>query len=157
MIVANAADFAAERARLRRERRALVFANGCFDLLHPGHLRLLEQARSLGDCLMVAINSDASVRAGKGPERPVIPAAERAEVLDALGFVDYVTFFDTPTPRALIAAILPDVLVKGEDWGENEIVGREEVEAAGGQVVRLALDPGWSTTELIRRARAVRS
>lgn len=153
LIFASAAAFEAERARLRRERRALVFANGCFDLLHPGHLRLLERARGLGDSLLVAINSDASVRAQKGPERPILPAEERAEILDALCCVDYVMIFDAPTPQALIAAILPDVLVKGEDWGENEIVGRAEVEAAGGKVERLELEPGWSTTELIARAR----
>jgi rfaE bifunctional protein nucleotidyltransferase chain/domain len=143
--------FLPERERLRRERRVLVFANGCFDLLHPGHLHLLQSARALGDSLLVAINSDASVRGNKGPERPLIPAAERAEVLAALEFVDYVLPFDEPTPAEVIAGIVPDVLVKGEDWGENEIVGRETVEAAGGRVVRLSLEPGWSTTGILRR------
>lgn len=145
--------FLPERERLRRERRVLVFANGCFDLLHPGHLHLLQSARALGDSLLVAINSDASVRGNKGPERPLIPAAERAEVLAALEFVDYVLPFDEPTPAEVIAGIVPDVLVKGEDWGENEIVGRETVEAGGGRVVRLSLEPGWSTTSILRRAR----
>ncbi len=145
--------FLPERERLRRERRVLVFANGCFDLLHPGHLHLLQSARALGDSLLVAINSDASVRGNKGPERPLIPAAERAEVLAALEFVDYVLPFDEPTPAEVIAGIVPDILVKGEDWGENEIVGRETVEAGGGRVVRLSLEPGWSTTSILRRAR----
>ncbi len=147
--------FLPERERLRRERRMLVFANGCFDLLHPGHLHLLQSARALGDSLLVAINSDASVRGNKGPERPLIPAAERAEVLAALEFVDYVLPFEEPTPAEVIAGIVPDVLVKGEDWGENEIVGRESVEAAGGRVVRLALEPGWSTTAILQRARSL--
>ncbi len=147
--------FLPERERLRRERRVLVFANGCFDLLHPGHLHLLQSARALGDSLLVAINSDASVRGNKGPERPLIPAAERAEVLAALEFVDYVLPFDEPTPAEVIAGIVPDVLVKGADWGENEIVGRETVEAAGGRVVRLSLEPGWSTTVILQRARAL--
>lgn len=152
MFIADAQVFQAERERLRRERRVLVFTNGCFDLLHPGHLHLLEAARALGDCLMVAINSDASVQGQKGCARPIIPAEERAETLGALACVDYVTIFSDPTPQKLIAAILPDVLVKGADWGENEIVGRAEVEAAGGRVVRLALEPGWSTTAIIARA-----
>lgn len=143
--------FLPERERLRRERRVLVFANGCFDLLHPGHLHLLQSARALGDSLLVAINSDASVRGNKGPERPLIPATERAEVLAALEFVDYVLPFDEPTPAETIAGIMPDILVKGEDWGENEIVGRDTVEAAGGRVVRLSLEPGWSTTSILRR------
>lgn len=147
--------FLPERERLRRERRTLVFANGCFDLLHPGHLHLLQSARALGDSLLVAINSDASVRGNKGPDRPLIPAAERAEVLAALEFVDYVLPFEEPTPAEVIAGIVPDVLVKGEDWGENEIVGRETVEAAGGRVVRLALEPGWSTTAILQRARSL--
>lgn len=147
--------FLPERERLRRERRVLVFANGCFDLLHPGHLHLLQSARALGDSLLVAINSDASVRGNKGPERPLIPAAERAEVLAALEFVDYVLPFDEPTPAEVIVGIVPDVLVKGADWGENEIVGRETVEAAGGRVVRLSLEPGWSTTAILQRARAL--
>ncbi|MGH9534226.1 MAG: adenylyltransferase/cytidyltransferase family protein [Terriglobales bacterium] len=156
MIFPDWQAFLPERERLRRERRVLVFANGCFDLLHPGHLHLLEQARTLGDCLLVAINSDASVHANKGPERPLIPAAERAEVLAALQFVDYALPFEEATPAQAIAAILPDVLVKGEDWGEDAIVGRDAVEAAGGKVVRLALEPGWSTTKILELVRAGR-
>ncbi|MGH9507226.1 MAG: adenylyltransferase/cytidyltransferase family protein [Terriglobales bacterium] len=148
--------FRLERDRLRRERRVLVWTNGCFDLLHPGHLRLLEQARTLGDCLLVAINTDASVRANKGPERPIIPEKERAEVLGALQFVDYVLLFAEATPAEAIAGVVPDVLVKGEDWGEDAIIGRETVEAAGGTVVRLALEPGWSTTAILERAHSVR-
>jgi D-beta-D-heptose 7-phosphate kinase/D-beta-D-heptose 1-phosphate adenosyltransferase len=131
--------------------RRVVFTNGCFDLLHPGHVRLLEQARALGDALVVGLNSDASVRRLKGAGRPLLPQAGRAEVLAALACVDFVTIFEEETPRALIAALLPDVLVKGGDWAENEIVGREEVEAAGGKVVRLPLVAGYSTTELIER------
>jgi D-glycero-beta-D-manno-heptose 1-phosphate adenylyltransferase len=140
------------RGECRRNGRRLVFTNGCFDLLHPGHIRLLEQARSLGGALVVAINSDASVRGMKGPRRPIVPQGERAEVLAALAAVDFVCIFDEPTPRNLIAAVLPDVLVKGGDWGLDAIVGREEVEAAGGCVVSIPLEPGYSTTQLIARA-----
>jgi rfaE bifunctional protein nucleotidyltransferase chain/domain len=137
-------------------RRRVVFTNGCFDLLHPGHVRSLEAARALGDLLIVAVNSDASVRLQeKGPERPLVPEAERAELLAALEAVDYVVLFDEPTPRELIARILPDVLVKGEAWAEDRIPGAAEVEAAGGQVVRLPMVAGWSTTELLRRIRAL--
>jgi D-beta-D-heptose 7-phosphate kinase/D-beta-D-heptose 1-phosphate adenosyltransferase len=131
----------------------IVFTNGCFDLLHPGHIRLLEEARTLGDALVVAINSDASVRRIKGNWRPVIPEQERAEVLAALEAVDYVTMFEEPTPQELIVRVLPDVLVKGSDWGPEEVVGRAEVEAAGGRVVSIPLEPGYSTTNLIERIR----
>ena len=131
----------------------MVFTNGCFDLLHPGHIRCLEEARARGDLLVVAINSDASVRRLKGPSRPLIPESERAEILAALAAVDYVTIFDQPTPRDLIARLLPDVLVKGGDWGANEIVGRDEVEAAGGSAVSIPLEPGYSTTSLLERVR----
>jgi rfaE bifunctional protein nucleotidyltransferase chain/domain len=144
------------RGRKRNGER-VVFTNGCFDLLHPGHVRLLEQARALGSFLIVAINSDASVRGMKGPGRPVLPEQERAEILAALAAVDYVTVFDEPTPRELIARVLPDVLVKGSDWGADEVVGREEVEAAGGRVVSIALEPGYSTTRLIERVRLPRT
>lgn len=137
----------------KRNGQGVVFTNGCFDLLHPGHLRSLEQARALGDVLIVAVNSDASVRALKGPGRPVIPQDERAEILAALAAVDYVTIFNEPTPRELITRLLPSVLVKGGDWGADEIVGREEVEAAGGRVVSVPLEPGYSTTEILRKAR----
>jgi D-glycero-beta-D-manno-heptose 1-phosphate adenylyltransferase len=138
---------------LKRDGRRVVFTNGCFDILHPGHVRMLEKARSLGDALIVGINSDASVQEIKGPQRPLIPEAERAELLAALEAVDFVTVFDEPTPRELIAAILPAVLVKGSDWGPDEIVGREEVEAAGGEVISIPLEVGYSTTKLIERIR----
>ncbi|HEV3254384.1 MAG TPA: D-glycero-beta-D-manno-heptose 1-phosphate adenylyltransferase [Candidatus Acidoferrales bacterium] len=135
----------------KRNGEQVVFTNGCFDLLHPGHVRLLEQARALGSFLIVAINSDASVRGMKGPGRPVIPEEERAEILAGMASVDYVTVFDEPTPRELIARVLPDVLVKGSDWGVDEVVGREEVEGAGGRVISIPLEPGYSTTGLIER------
>lgn len=138
---------------LKRDGRRVVFTNGCFDILHPGHVRMLEKARSLGDALIVGINSDSSVQEIKGPQRPLIPEDERAELLAALEAVDFVTVFDEPTPRELIAAILPAVLVKGSDWGPDEIVGREEVEAAGGEVISIPLEVGYSTTKLIERIR----
>jgi rfaE bifunctional protein nucleotidyltransferase chain/domain len=138
---------------LKGDGRRVVFTNGCFDILHPGHVRMLEKARSLGDALIVGINSDASVQEIKGPQRPLIPEDERAELLAALQAVDFVTVFDEPTPRELIAAILPAVLVKGSDWGPDEIVGREEVEAAGGEVISIPLEVGYSTTKLIERIR----
>jgi len=140
-------------ADAKRNARRVVFTNGCFDLLHPGHIRCLEQARSLGDLLVVAINSDASVRSLKGPGRPVFPQQERAEILAALASVDYVTIFDAPTPRDLIARLLPDVLVKGGDWGPEEIVGRAEVESAGGRVVSIPVEPAYSTTAILDRMR----
>ena len=140
-------------AAARRAGRRIAFTNGCFDLLHPGHIRSLEEARSLGDALIVAINSDRSVREMKGAGRPLVSEDERAEVLASLEAVDWVVIFDEPTPQRLIAAILPDVLVKGGDWGPSEIVGREEVEAAGGRVVRVQIEPGYSTTEIVRRIR----
>jgi D-beta-D-heptose 7-phosphate kinase/D-beta-D-heptose 1-phosphate adenosyltransferase len=139
--------------RTRDQGGQVVFTNGVFDLLHPGHVRYLGDARALGDLLIVAINSDRSVRANKGPERPVNPEGERAEVLLALDCVDGVVIFDEPTPRDVIERIQPDILVKGEDWGADAIVGRDVVEARGGRVVRLPLEPGLSTTELIRRIR----
>lgn len=138
---------------LQRDGKLVVFTNGCFDILHPGHIRMLEKARGLGDALVVGINSDPSVQEIKGPQRPVIPQDERAELLAALEAVDFVTIFDEPTPRELIAAILPAILVKGSDWGPDEIVGRAEVEGAGGKVVSIALEPGYSTTKLIERIR----
>lgn len=139
------------RQRLKADGKRVVFTNGCFDLLHPGHIRLLEECRALGDVLIVAINTDASVRKNKGPSRPLIPEQERAEVLAALAAVDYVSIFDEPTPREIVAAVLPDILVKGNDWGPDAIVGREEVEAAGGTVVSIPLEPGYSTTRLVER------
>ncbi|MGE0444352.1 MAG: D-glycero-beta-D-manno-heptose 1-phosphate adenylyltransferase [Vicinamibacterales bacterium] len=131
----------------------VVFTNGVFDLLHPGHLRYLQEARALGDVLIVAVNSDRSVRAIKGPERPITPEHERAEILLALACVDAVVVFDEDTPHAVISRIQPDILVKGADWGEHNIVGRDVVEARGGRVVRIALAEGYSTTELIKRIR----
>jgi D-glycero-beta-D-manno-heptose 1-phosphate adenylyltransferase len=143
----------ARRAQWRAEGRSVVFTNGCFDLLHAGHVALLEEARSRGDVLIVAINSDASVRALKGAGRPLLPEGERAEALAALESVDAVVIYGEPTPREVVAALLPDVLVKGADWAEDAIVGREEVEAAGGRVERVALMPGRSTTALVERIR----
>ena len=139
-------------AELKRQGKRVVFTNGCFDLLHPGHTRYLAEARKLGDALLVAVNSDRSVRALKGPGRPVLPERERAEILAALASVDYVTIFDDLTPRSVIARLLPQVLVKGADWGPGEIVGREEVEAAGGRVVSIPVVPGFSTSALIEAA-----
>jgi D-glycero-beta-D-manno-heptose 1-phosphate adenylyltransferase len=128
--------------------KTVVLTNGCYDLLHPGHIRLLEAARSRGDVLILALNTDASVQRMKGPSRPVLDQSERAGIALALEAVDAVTFFDEDTPRELIAAVLPDVLVKGADWS-HFIAGREEVEAAGGKVVAVALEPGYSTTNLV--------
>jgi rfaE bifunctional protein nucleotidyltransferase chain/domain len=136
------------RAGWRQRGLIVVFTNGCYDLLHPGHIRLLEQARSLGDVLILALNSDASVERLKGPTRPLIPERDRAALAAMLEAVDAVTVFDQDTPRELIAAVLPDVLVKGADWA-HWIAGREEVEAAGGRVLALSLEPGYSTTGIV--------
>jgi rfaE bifunctional protein nucleotidyltransferase chain/domain len=143
----------AERHRLREGGRLLVLTNGCFDLLHPGHVALLEAARREGDVLVVALNADPSVRALKGPGRPLVPEAERAELLLALEAVDHVVLYSEPTPLDVIRALLPDVLVKGADWDEDAIVGRAEVEAAGGRVVRVPLVPRRSTSHLVDRVR----
>jgi D-beta-D-heptose 7-phosphate kinase/D-beta-D-heptose 1-phosphate adenosyltransferase len=140
-----------ERQRLRAAGRRLVFTNGVFDLLHVGHVRYLEQSRALGDALLVAINSDRTVRELKGPGRPVFDQAERAEILAALRCVDYVTVFDNISPRSLIGELLPDVLVKGGDYQLDQIHGREEVEAAGGNVISLPFVEGASTTDLIQK------
>jgi rfaE bifunctional protein nucleotidyltransferase chain/domain len=139
------------RARLRAEGRSVVFTNGCFDLLHPGHVRYLEQARALGDALVVALNSDRAVRELKGPSRPILSESERAEVLAALGCVDFVTVFDDVTPLATIVAVAPDVLVKGGDWGVDHIIGRDEVEAGGGRVLSLPFVAGCSTSDIVDR------
>ncbi len=139
--------------REKRNARRVVFTNGCFDLLHPGHIRCLEQARELGDVLIVGLNSDASVKQLKGEGRPLLPERERAEILAALECVDAVVIFDELTPREVIARLLPDVLVKGGDWAGDRIVGREEVEAAGGRVVSAPVVPGFSTTEILRKIR----
>ncbi len=137
---------------LKRRGKRVVFTNGCFDVLHPGHTRCLAEARKLGDLLIVAMNSDRSVRALKGEDRPLQPEEERAEILAALEAVDYVTIFDDLTPQAVIARMLPHVLVKGGDWGRNEIVGRAEVEAAGGRVVSIPVVQGYSTSAIIEAA-----
>jgi rfaE bifunctional protein nucleotidyltransferase chain/domain len=139
--------------RDKRNGRRIVFTNGCFDLLHPGHIHTLEQARELGDALIVGLNSDGSVRQLKGEGRPVIPERERAEILAALECVDAVIIFDELTPREVISRLLPDVLVKGGDWPDDQIVGREEVEAAGGCVVLAPVLPGCSTSEILRKIR----
>jgi rfaE bifunctional protein nucleotidyltransferase chain/domain len=139
--------------RDKRNGRRVVFTNGCFDLLHPGHIELLQQARTLGDVLIVGLNSDESVRRLKGAGRPVLPEKERAEILAALEAVDAVVIFGEPTPREVIAALLPDVLVKGGDWPGDQIVGRAEVEAAGGRVVSVPVVQGYSTTEVLRKIR----
>jgi len=139
--------------REKRNGRRVVFTNGCFDLLHPGHIRILEESRALGDVLIVGINSDESVRILKGEGRPILPERERAEILAAMECVDAVIIFDELTPRETIAALLPDVLVKGGDWPGNQIVGREEVEAAGGRVVSVPVVPGHSTTAILEKIR----
>jgi len=143
--------------RTRADGKTVVFTNGVFDILHPGHVRYLRDARALGDLLIVGLNSDRSVRAlAKAPGRPINGEGERAEVLAALASVDAVVIFDEDTPHAIISALQPDVLVKGADWGENAIVGRDVVEARGGRVVRLKLADGYSTTSLIERIRTTR-
>jgi rfaE bifunctional protein nucleotidyltransferase chain/domain len=151
-----APDMATLRGRLAPLRAAggkIVFTNGCFDLLHPGHVRYLTAARALGDALVLGLNSDASVTRLKGPARPILRCLERAEVLAGLAAVDHLIVFDEDTPRALVAALRPDVLVKGADWAADDIAGADEVRATGGRVERIDLVPGVSTTELIRRLR----
>ncbi len=143
----DAADWA---ARARAAGRRVVFTNGVFDLLHPGHVRYLQAARAEGDTMIIAINSDRSVSAIKGPTRPITPQNERAEVLGALACVDAVVVFDEDTPFDIISAVQPDVLVKGADWAEDKIVGRDVVEARGGRVVRMPIEQGWSTTGIIK-------
>ena len=145
------ADAVRLAGRLRAAGRTIVFTNGVFDLLHPGHLRYLQHARSLGDALIVGINSDRSVRSNKAAGRPITPEAERAEIVAALASVDAAVIFDEDTPLAIIAALQPDVLVKGADWGEDAIVGRDIVEARGGKVVRVPLAAGYSTTAIVQR------
>jgi len=144
---------ALERLRedLRKQGKTVVFTNGCFDLVHAGHIRLFEKAKSCGDVLIVALNSDSSVRKIKGPARPLFPLSERFEVLAAIDVIDYLTSFSEETPRKIISALVPDVLVKGGDWGAGEIVGRAEVEAAGGKVVRAPYLRGHSSTNLIEK------
>ncbi|MBN2369944.1 MAG: adenylyltransferase/cytidyltransferase family protein [Vicinamibacteria bacterium] len=142
-----------ERRRLAKDGKRVVLTNGCFDLLHAGHVALLEASRIEGDILIVALNSDRSVREIKGSSRPIVPERERAETLAAMECVDHVVIYDEPTPAAVIRQIVPDVLVKGADWGEKSIVGRETVEAAGGRVVRAPLVEGLSTTSMLERIR----
>ncbi|HUG55223.1 MAG TPA: D-glycero-beta-D-manno-heptose 1-phosphate adenylyltransferase [Vicinamibacteria bacterium] len=142
-----------ERRGWKASGKAVVFTNGCFDLLHPGHVALFEAARAQGDVLVVGLNSDRSVRELKGEGRPLVPEGERAETLAALEAVDRVVVYDQDTPREVIAALLPDVLVKGADWALDAIVGREEVEGAGGRVARVEMLPGRSTTSLVARIR----
>jgi rfaE bifunctional protein nucleotidyltransferase chain/domain len=149
--ILSIAEMLVERERLRAEGARLVFTNGVFDLLHVGHVRYLAQARALGDALVVAVNSDRTVRELKGPDRPVFDESERAEILGALRVVNYVMIFDNVSPRSLISQLLPDVLVKGGDYQLDEIHGREEVEAAGGKVISLPFVDGASTSALIER------
>jgi D-beta-D-heptose 7-phosphate kinase/D-beta-D-heptose 1-phosphate adenosyltransferase len=140
---------------LQRQNRRVVFTNGVFDLLHPGHVRYLRAARERGDALVVGINSDRSVSANKGPGRPIVPEGERAELLEALAFVDAVVIFDEETPHELIATLQPDVLVKGADWAADAIVGRDLVESWGGQVERMPVEAGHSTSAIIRKIRGM--
>lgn len=147
---------AVDLARAARDAgKRVVFTNGVFDLLHPGHVRYLHAARAEGDLLIVGINSDRSVRANKGPDRPITPATERAEILAALTSVDAVVIFDEETPADIIRAVQPDVLVKGADWAADRIVGRDTVEARGGRVVRMPVEAGWSTSSILDRIRRV--
>ena len=140
-------------SRARASGRRVVFTNGVFDLLHPGHIRYLQAARAEGDALIVAINSDRSVSVIKGPTRPLTPEAERAEILGALACVDAVVVFDEETPAEIIRAVQPDVLVKGADWAPDKIVGRDTVEAHGGKVVLMPVEQGWSTTSIVEKVR----
>lgn len=144
------------REELRAAGQTVVFTNGCFDLLHPGHVRYLQEARNLGDALIVALNSDRAVRELKGATRPILKEDERAEVIAALGCVDYVVIFDDVSPQKTIATLLPDILVKGGDWGVEQIIGAAEVTAAGGQVLSLNFVPGVSTSEIIARIQQIR-
>jgi D-beta-D-heptose 7-phosphate kinase/D-beta-D-heptose 1-phosphate adenosyltransferase len=150
----NTSEAIAFVQQARSQGKTIVFTNGVFDILHPGHVRYLRDARALGDHLIVGVNSDRSVKAlGKAPDRPINSEHERAEVLGALASVDAVVVFDQETPHEIISALQPDILVKGADWGENAIVGRDVVEARGGRVVRIALAEGYSTTQIIGRVR----
>ena len=141
---------------LRRQGKSIVFTNGVYDLLHPCHVRYLNAARAFGDALIVGVNSDRSVRANKGPTRPVNPEHERAEVIAALAAVDAAVIFDEDTPHAIISRLLPDILVKGADWPADQIVGRDVVEARGGRVVRAQIEEGYSTSALIEKVRALK-
>jgi D-beta-D-heptose 7-phosphate kinase/D-beta-D-heptose 1-phosphate adenosyltransferase len=149
--VLSAVEAVAWRVELGRQGKRVVFTNGVFDILHPGHVRYLAEARRQGDALIVAVNSDRSVRANKGPARPVHPEAERAEVVSALASVDAAVIFDEDTPHEIISAIQPDVLVKGADWPADQIVGRDTVEARGGVVIRVPVEQGYSTTGVLKK------
>ncbi len=150
-----AKDLAAQLSRLRRQGKRIVFTNGCFDLLHPGHIFTLTQAKTFGDVLVVGINSDASVKRLKGEKRPILDQASRLALLAALEAVDYVTTFDEETPLTLIRALQPHILVKGGDWGPETIIGKEIVEKNGGRVVAVRYQDGFSTTDLIERIIAI--
>lgn len=139
------------RTSLKREGKKVVFTNGCFDLLHSGHVHLLRQANMLGDVLIVAVNDDQSIKTIKGTSRPIFPLTERLEILEAIEYIDYLIPFSEETPRKVISAILPDILVKGEDWKKDEVVGRKEVEDAGGEVVLVSLCEGQSTTSILEK------
>ena len=151
--VLSLADAVALVERLRAEGRSIVFTNGVYDLLHPGHVRYLQAARAEGDALIVGVNSDRSVRANKGPGRPINPEQERAELIAALAAVDAAVIFDEDTPHRIITCLQPDVLVKGADWPADQIVGRDVVEARGGRVVRATIEEGHSTTSILERIR----
>jgi D-beta-D-heptose 7-phosphate kinase/D-beta-D-heptose 1-phosphate adenosyltransferase len=153
MPVLSASEAATLAGQLRADGHRVVFTNGVFDLLHPGHVRYPQAARQEGDALVVAVNSDRSVRENKGPSRPITPERERAEIIAALACVAAAVIFDEATPADIIRLINPHVLVKGADWAADQIVGRETVEAAGGRVVRVAIEPGWSTTSIIASTR----
>ena len=140
--------------RLRAEGRRIVFTNGVFDVLHPGHVRYLQQARSFGGALVVGVNADASVRRNKGPDRPINPESERAEIVAALEVVDAVVVFGEDTPAEIIRLVQPDVLVKGSDWPPDQIVGRSTVEARGGQVILVTVEQGYSTTAIVEKVRS---
>lgn len=154
--VLSQADIARLVETARAAGRQVVFTNGVFDLLHPGHVRYLQEARALGDLLIVGLNADASVRRNKGPQRPINSEGERAEILAALASVDAVVIFDEDTPAEIIRLVQPDVLVKGEDWAADQIVGRDTVEARGGRVVRVPMEQGYSTTAIVERIRSTR-
>jgi rfaE bifunctional protein nucleotidyltransferase chain/domain len=147
--IQNLGDMLGKRALFRRDGKKIVFTNGCFDLLHGGHVHLLREAKKLGDVLIVAVNDDDSIKRFKGPHRPIFPLSERLEVLEAIGDIDYLVSFSEETPKEIITALLPDVLVKGGDWQMDEVVGREEVEGAGGEVVVIPYLPDRSSTRII--------
>ncbi len=149
--IKSPSDLVKIRRGLKKEGKTVVFTNGCFDLLHGGHIRLFRKAHALGDVLIVALNTDASIRRIKGPSRPVFPLGERLEVLEALADIDYVTWFGESNPRKIVAALLPDVLVKGGDWKSDDVIGKAEVEAAGGRVVIFPYVKGHSSSKIIDR------